>query len=543
MDAHGVTIPWSGEELERRIHALLAERYHHVHPFNQRMHDGALSPAQIRGWIANRFYYQERIPIKDAVMLSKLPWQYRREWIRRIIDHDGTGPGEGGLEAWLRLGEAAGLSRADLLGHRLLLPAARFACDAYVNFVRDHSWLEGIASSLTELSAPSIMGVRIAAFEAHYRWVRPEGLDYFRSRVVQGARDASFGLPVVLEHARTPQEQQAVLHRSTQDAQAYDAYLRGLVAANKMGEGALDEAVRCFEEATKLDPSFAEAYAAWANQYVVAAGDSLPMREVMPRARALAARALELNPNSSDAHAALGNIALQFDTDWKRAESEFREAIALNSSNLNAHRFLGLLLLCQERFPEAKEVLRRTIQLDPAGTGRTTLAFAELESGNVDAAIAFGEAERDADPSAVRVHVYLGFFYVAAGRRDDALREAMSSTTGASEDDRFDHALLNALVGRPEPARKILVQVARGELNTYVSDTHLAMVYSALGEKERALDLLEKDYREGDRILWLFHRSVVFDAIRDEPRFIALAKKYGLPGPTRRATHKRATAA
>lgn len=211
MDAHGMTAPWSGEELERRIRAVLAERYHHVHPFNQRMHDGGLSPAQIRGWIANRFYYQERIPIKDAVMLSKLPWEYRREWIGRIVDHDGTGPGEGGLEAWLRLGEAAGLSRADLLHHRLLLPAARFACDAYVTFVRDHSWLEGIASSLTELSAPSIMGVRIAAFEEHYRWVRPEGLEYFRSRVVQGARDASFGLPVVLEHARTSEQQQAVL--------------------------------------------------------------------------------------------------------------------------------------------------------------------------------------------------------------------------------------------------------------------------------------------------------------------------------------------
>jgi pyrroloquinoline-quinone synthase len=212
MDGDRMTGPWPAEELERRIREVLAERYHHVHPFNQRMHDGTLSPAQIRGWIANRFYYQETIPVKDAVMLSKLPWEYRREWVRRIIDHDGTGPGEGGLEAWLRLGEAAGLSRADLLGHRLLVPAARFACDAYVAFVRGHTWLEGIASSLTELSAPSIMGVRITAFEEHYRWVKPEGLEYFRSRVVQGARDAAFGLPVVLEHARTPEQQQGVLN-------------------------------------------------------------------------------------------------------------------------------------------------------------------------------------------------------------------------------------------------------------------------------------------------------------------------------------------
>jgi pyrroloquinoline-quinone synthase len=211
MDADGIGAPWPAGELERRIRGLLAERYHHAHPFNQRMHEGILSPAQIRGWIANRFYYQERIPIKDAIILSKLPWEYRREWIGRIVDHDGSAPGEGGLEGWLRLGDAAGLSRADLLEHRMLIPAARFACDAYVTFVEKHGWLEGVASSLTELSAPSIMGVRIAAFEAHYRWVKPEGLEYFRSRVTQGGRDASFALPVVLEHARTRPDQDGVL--------------------------------------------------------------------------------------------------------------------------------------------------------------------------------------------------------------------------------------------------------------------------------------------------------------------------------------------
>lgn len=211
MDADGLTAPWPADELERRIRSVLAERYHHVHPFNQQMHDGTLSPAQIRGWIANRFYYQERIPIKDAIILSKLPWKYRREWVSRIIDHDGVAPGQGGLEGWLRLGDAAGLSRAELLEHRLLIPAARFACDAYVTFVDGHGWLEGVASSLTELAAPATMGVRIAAFEEHYRWVKPEGLEYFRWRVTQGSRDASFALPVVLQHARTRREQEAVL--------------------------------------------------------------------------------------------------------------------------------------------------------------------------------------------------------------------------------------------------------------------------------------------------------------------------------------------
>jgi len=212
MGVDAVTEPWSKDVFEQHIRGVLAQRYHHLHPFNQRMHEGTLSPEQLRGWVANRFYYQQGIPIKDAFLLSKLPWEYRREWIQRIIDHDGTRPGEGGLEAWLRLGEAVGLIRADLLEHRFLVPAARFACDAYVTFVRDHSWVEGVASSLTELSAPSIIAVRISAFAEHYPWVEPEGLEYFRSRLAQGPRDASRALSIVLEHARTLETQRRALY-------------------------------------------------------------------------------------------------------------------------------------------------------------------------------------------------------------------------------------------------------------------------------------------------------------------------------------------
>jgi pyrroloquinoline-quinone synthase len=226
-----VTAPWSGAEFEQRIRDVLAERYHHVHPFNQRMHDGALSPRQVRGWVANRFYYQQAIPVKDAILLSKLPWEYRRLWIQRIIDHDGTAPGEGGLEAWVRLGEAVGLTRADLVEHRLLIPAARFAVDAYPAFVREHSWVEGVASSLTELAAPSIMTVRIAAFEEHYPWVNREGLEYFRSRVTQGARDAAQGLPIVLEHCTTRAQQQAAVDAVAVKCDILNAFLDAVAGA------------------------------------------------------------------------------------------------------------------------------------------------------------------------------------------------------------------------------------------------------------------------------------------------------------------------
>ncbi len=231
MGVDVVTEPWPKDVFEQRIRDVLAQRYHHLHPFNQRMHEGTLSREQLRGWVANRFYYQQVIPVKDAFLLTKLPWEYRREWIQRIIDHDGTRPGEGGLEAWLRLGEAVGLSRAELLELRYVVPAAQFACDAYVTFVRDHSWVEGVASSLTELSAPSIMAVRISAFEEHYSWVKPEGLEYFRSRLTQGPRDASRALPIVLEHARTQEAQRRAVHALGVKCDILGAFLDAVAAA------------------------------------------------------------------------------------------------------------------------------------------------------------------------------------------------------------------------------------------------------------------------------------------------------------------------
>lgn len=319
--------------------------------------------------------------------------------------------------------------------------------------------------------------------------------------------------------------------------QAYDLYLRGLAAASKVAAPVMAEAIRCFEQATKLDPTFAEAFAALANLYVVAAGDSLPMQTVMPKARELAARALELDPDSSDAHAALANIALQFDNDWEFAEAEFRTAISLNPSNATAYAYFGLLLVALERFDEAIEACQTAIRLDPARSGLNSLAWAELESGNYDRAIALGENERDRDPSLVGPHIYLGLFYLAAGRKDDARREADAPLVGANETERFDHALLNALVGRPEAARAVLAGAERGEAKSYNSATVLAMLYAALGDKSRALDLLEQDLREGDRVLWLFYRGVFFDSLRDEPRFIALLQKYGVPThPLRRPT-------
>jgi len=315
----------------------------------------------------------------------------------------------------------------------------------------------------------------------------------------------------------------------TTNLAAYDLYLRGMVASNGLTAQRFAEAIRCFEKATELDPMFAEAFAAWGNVYVSAAGDLVPMRDVMPRARELVARALALDPESSDAHAALGNIILQFDHDWKRAEAEFKKAIALNPSNIAANHFLGLLLLALERFEEATEVLRHAVRLDPGGTQRRMLMWTEIESGNLEAAFEYGKQDRDRDPKSVSGHVFLGIGYLMAGRTADALREADTPLDGADYVTQFDHALLNAMVGRPEAARAIVAEVERGEAKSYTSAADLAMLYATLGEKERALDLLEKDFREGDMMLWIYYRGVFFDSIRDDPRFVALLRQYGVP--------------
>ncbi len=197
-------------DTESFIGALRAqsERYHSWHPFHIAMNEGRLSRQQIQGWVANRFYYQENIPRKDAAILANCPdREVRRRWIRRILDHDGTRDGEGGIEAWLRLSEAVGLTREEVLDERHIVPGVRFAVDAYVTFARTRPWAEAVASSLTELFAPDLMAERLAAFERFYSWIDPAGLAYFRARLTQAPRDSEHALEVVLEHCRTPDEQ------------------------------------------------------------------------------------------------------------------------------------------------------------------------------------------------------------------------------------------------------------------------------------------------------------------------------------------------
>ena len=172
------------------------------------MREGRLNSAQIRGWVANRFYYQVCIPQKDAAILSNCDdRETRRRWVVRVLDHDGFGDNAGGIEAWTRLGEAVGIPRDELLDLRHVLPAVRFAVDAYVNFARRAPWQEAVCSSLTEMFAPEIHKERLANWPTHYTWIEPEGLGYFRSRISLAQRDVEHGLEVTLNHFRTHSDQ------------------------------------------------------------------------------------------------------------------------------------------------------------------------------------------------------------------------------------------------------------------------------------------------------------------------------------------------
>jgi pyrroloquinoline-quinone synthase len=207
--------PWSHREFEAKLREE-GRAYHIHHPYNVMLSGGKASREQIRGWVANRFAYQTAIPIKDAAILANCDDQaVRREWVQRILDHDGFSIGgitdEGGIETWIRLGLAVGLTREEIVDQRHVLPGVRFAVDAYVNFARRSPWQEAVCASLTELFAPEIHKQRLATWPQHYTWIEPSGLDYFRNRISQARRDVEQGLAVTLAYFETRKQQERAL--------------------------------------------------------------------------------------------------------------------------------------------------------------------------------------------------------------------------------------------------------------------------------------------------------------------------------------------
>lgn len=210
-DTTNIISAWDRTEFEKQLREK-GVGYHIYHPFNVKMNQGQLSPDQIRGWVANRFYYQVKIPQKDGAIIANCPdREVRRKWVRRILDHDGWEENAGGIEAWASLGEAVGITRDDLLSLKHVVPGVRFAVDSYVNFARQAPWQDAVCSSLTEMFAPKIHKDRLANWPQHYTWIEPEGLQYFRSRISLAERDVEHGLQVTLDYFTSHEQQERAL--------------------------------------------------------------------------------------------------------------------------------------------------------------------------------------------------------------------------------------------------------------------------------------------------------------------------------------------
>jgi pyrroloquinoline-quinone synthase len=203
--------PWTREEFEAQLRAK-ESKYHINHDFHLLMNEGGLDKEAVQGWVANRFYYQTTIPIKDAAIMANCPDRdARRKWVQRIVDHDGVEGEEGGIEAWLQLAEAVGLTREETLSYEHVLPGVRFAIDAYLNFARTAPWEEAASSSLTELFAPTIHQKRLDNWPEIYPWIDERGYRYFRKRLTEARRDVQHGLDITLDYYKTRAEQERML--------------------------------------------------------------------------------------------------------------------------------------------------------------------------------------------------------------------------------------------------------------------------------------------------------------------------------------------
>jgi adenylate cyclase len=324
-------------------------------------------------------------------------------------------------------------------------------------------------------------------------------------------------------------ERDSIRRESSPDLAAYTLYLKGIHAARGSFEG-LAESIPFFEEAIRIDPDFPQPYALLAHVLISLAGDALPVGEVSQRARELITKALELDPNSSDAHTGRGNLALQFDHEWGVAETEFRRSISLNPSNAYAHHWYAYLLRTVGRYDDAMKEYRMATELDPLWPSpQVGLWLVQCLARDFASAIASAEAMRDKRPENPQSHIVLGLIYAEAGRMADVLTEAELSVGPVNKWGEWTRSILWAHAGRPEEARRVLKKLEETSRTKYVSPAWIAEVYAALGEKEKAFEWLERNNEEGAKSLWFRYQESAFDSIRDDPRFRSMLAKQNLP--------------
>jgi adenylate cyclase len=324
---------------------------------------------------------------------------------------------------------------------------------------------------------------------------------------------------------------ESIRKEPTTNLTAYNLYLKGLHALHQSDQiEGFTEARKAFEASIREDPNFAQAYCQLANIYMGLAGITLPGPEAYPRAQELISKALELDPNSSEVHSALGNLAMQTAHDWALAEREFRLAISLNPSNVLARGWYGTFLWVINRFDELIEQDRTVGELDPLIERLGDhLTWHYYLNGDLPSALASAEARRDSRPREPLAHIRLGFLYTIAGRLEEARKEAELAAGPANPGDRQDRALLWCMLGKPQEARELLAEFLEAARTRYVSPGGIAVLYAALGEKEEALEWFDRDHQTGDDSLWFWYHSLALDSLRSDPRFQSMLKRLNLP--------------
>lgn len=328
----------------------------------------------------------------------------------------------------------------------------------------------------------------------------------------------------------TKSDHEAIKAGPTANLEAWDCYLKAKYFAAQGGRDAFDEAFRWFEKATTKDPSFGVAYAEWGALYVLVVGWWMPSHEGFPKAKVLIDRAKELAPDSAETHTAAGMFALKCDLDWTTAENELLAAITLNPSDAGAHFWHGVTQFTTGRFPTAFEEFRKTVQLDPQNSDAWDwMVSAAFWGGDRESAIALAELQRDRNPSYAENHGRLGMDYWMVGRVDDARREVALMKEPLTDFARMAKAGFLAMLGEPQEAREVLARFEASAKTSYVPLCWIYGLYFSLGENQKGFELLERDEREGDHLLWWAFWVPWFDAIRDDPRFVALLRQRGLP--------------
>jgi len=374
----------------------------------------------------------------------------------------------------------------------------------------------------------------IDADSEEHRWA--ETFDRQLSDVFEIQAEVAGQTAAALKIQLLESDREAVRRPPIKGVEAFELYLRGVVGFQLAADGgftkeSLEEPVRCFESAISKDPSSAAARAWLANLYTAAMGENISKASVAPKVRELVATAYRLDPREAEVRTARGNYALQFELDWALAEREFRAAIEESPSAMSAHAWLGVLLVTLGRFREAADELQTAMDLNPMFLNLVNWRIRALDLGGDHAgALALTERYLERYPGSRQLRIQLGQLYLRAGRAADAKEQLrLSAGPPGGAPILVARAELDALLGDPSEARSLTQDWERGSVPMFMRPLYVAGLYTALGENEKALELLEQDFREGEQSLWIDFRRHSFDPIRQTPRFLALLKQMNLP--------------